>query len=92
MPAMRDDLNTWSNFLHDAYDSTTLLENETPLTKGRWRAVADAVLAITAADRKIIEKAIVWRDVTKRLSHAPESSQREEVNTDLIDAVDASGR
>jgi hypothetical protein len=98
MTATLADRETWATALYAAYASGASagaiapLEEQTPLTVAQWRTVADAVLARLAPDARIVDKAVHWRNVTKNLSHAPDSPDREAANQALLDAVDASGR
>ena len=92
------DRETLAAALYSAYASggsagaIAPLAEQPPATIGTWHTVAESVLAILAPDRLIVEKAVDWRNVTKQLSHAPDSPTREAANQALLDAVDASGR
>jgi hypothetical protein len=92
------DLETWASALYAAYASGDSpypippLAEQIPTTVGRWRAVADAVLARMAPDLAIGDQALVWHTVTKALSHAPDAAARVHADQELAKVIEASGR
>lgn len=92
------DIDTWASALYAAYASGAALgpipplEEQTPAVVGRWRTVADTLLARLAPDQAIVDRAVAWRNATVNLAHAPDAPARVHADQELIKAVDASGR
>lgn len=92
------DTEAFAEALYAAYASqgaggpVAPLGEQTPAEQGKWQIVADGVLTLLAPERRVVDAAVKWREVTKRLSHAPEAPERVAAEEALRDAVDASGR